>query len=281
LTKIKKGGTVEVQGASFSGLLEAQKRYNIYREGFMKKVCFHIQKGGVGKTSLSGNVADAIARKGHKTLLVDCDPQGNSSSWLCTSEIAVDIGDVLGGTATAETAIQKLADNLYILPVIAIGGNLKKWSETELIQSPKAFEFLNIDIEKLGFDYAIYDCSPSFSQLERAIIANVDEVINPLSPEFFSVDGIEIFTHELEKIEKANRIRIKNDKIVVNLLNKSFVRHKEFYEELKKLRYTVFTIPQDSKIAESQIAHKTVFEFAPNTKSVSDFETLAAAVTTK
>jgi chromosome partitioning protein len=42
----------------------------------MKKLCFYIQKGGVGKTSISGNVADTIARLGHKTILVDCDPQG-------------------------------------------------------------------------------------------------------------------------------------------------------------------------------------------------------------
>jgi predicted transposase/invertase (TIGR01784 family) len=67
----------------------------------------------------------------------------------------------------------------------------------------------------------------SFSQLERAVIASVDEVINPLSPEFFSVDGIEIFTNELEKIEKANRVTIKGKRI-------SFYKSKLIVEQIGK-----------------------------------------------
>jgi cellulose biosynthesis protein BcsQ len=240
----------------------------------MKKICFHIQKGGVGKTSISGNVADFLAHNGKKTLLVDCDPQGNSSSWLCTKDIAFDIGDVLSGGCTAEAAIIQLKENLFILPVIAIGGHLKEWAETKLVQQPKAFEFLMSDIAAVGFDFAIFDCSPSFSMLEMALIAHVDEVINPLSPEFFSVDGIEIFQHELKKIETSNRKKILNNKIVVNMLNKSFARHKEFHEELQKLNYEVFTIPQDSKIAECQIAHKSIMDYAPNARSVPFFQSL-------
>jgi cellulose biosynthesis protein BcsQ len=244
----------------------------------MKKICFHIQKGGVGKTSISGTVADNLARHGHKTILIDCDPQGNASSWFYNQELKFDIADVLAGQAELDGVIKPLAENLSLIPVIAIGGNLKKWSEAELMQSPRAFEFLMTDIGKQGFEYAICDCSPSFSQLERAIIAAVDEVINPLSPEFFSVDGIEIFTNELVRIEKANRKKIRNDKIVVNMMNRSFTRHKEFYEAIKNLPYTVFLIPQDSKIAESQIAHQSLFDFAPDTKSIADFEALTQAI---
>ena len=244
----------------------------------MKKVCFHIQKGGVGKTSISGNVADCLARNGKKTILIDCDPQGNSSSWLCPHDIEFDTGDVLSGGCAVERAIKQLKENLFILPVIAIGGHLKEWAETKLVQQPKAFEFLMADIENLGFDIAVFDCSPSFSMLEMALIAHVDEVINPLSPEFFSVDGIEIFQHELRKIETANRKKITNNKIVVNMLNKSFARHKEFYEELQKLNYEVFTVPQDSKIAECQIAHKSIFDYAPNARSVPFFENLTHSI---
>ncbi|GHT64684.1 hypothetical protein FACS1894110_04830 [Spirochaetia bacterium] len=203
----------------------------------MKKLCFYIQKGGVGKTSISGNVADAIAH-------------------------------VLGGTAQVADVIRKIVPNLFFLPVIAIGGGLKKWSETELIQNPKAFEFLNEDLAKLGFKVAIYDCSPSFSQLERAVLAEVDEVINPLTPEFFSIDGIETFTYELAKIEKAHRRQIINNKIVVNMMNLSFVRHREFHKELGKLNYRIFTISQDSKVAECHIAHRVVYHFTRSARAI-------------
>ncbi|GHV31046.1 hypothetical protein AGMMS4952_19000 [Spirochaetia bacterium] len=244
----------------------------------MKKLCFYIQKGGVGKTSISGNVADAIARLGHKTVIVDCDPQGNASSWLCLEKLEKDIAHVLSGTAQAADVIREITPNLFLLPAIVIGGDLKKWSETELIQNPKAFEFLNEDLAKLGFELAVYDCSPSFSQLERAVLAEMDEVINPLTPEFFSIDGIETFTYELGKIEKAHRRTITNNKIVVNMMNLSFARHREFHKELSKLNYRIFTIPQDSKVAECQIAHQPVCHFARSARAVPEFEAIAKAI---
>jgi cellulose biosynthesis protein BcsQ len=155
---------------------------------------------------------------------------------------------------------------------------LKQWEETELARSPRSIEFFCSDLENLGFDYALFDCSPSFSLLERSVISCMDEVINPLSAEFFSIDGIESFVNELRNIEKANRKTIKNDKIVVNLLNRSFARHRAFLDELKKLRYQVFVIPQDSKIAECQIAHKSLFDFEPKAKSLPFFRELVKAV---
>jgi cellulose biosynthesis protein BcsQ len=244
----------------------------------MKKICFYIQKGGVGKTSVSGTVAANLARQGKKTIFLDCDPQGNASSWYCGETIPHDIADVLAKRAPLDQAVKEIAPGLSMVPVVAIGGTLKEWAETKLQQNPKAFEFLNQDLAARGFEYAVYDCSPSFSQLERALIAEADEVINPLSPEFFSVDGIEIFLAELRKIEEAYRRKIRNDKIVLNMVNKSFARHREFQRVIEKLNYRLFTIPQDAKIAECQIAHKSLYAYAPGAKSLPGFEALTAAL---
>ena len=244
----------------------------------MRKICFHIQKGGVGKTSVTGNVAALLAREGKKTLLVDCDPQANTTSWFFLGRPEYDIAHVISGQVSAEKALVPLGENLSLLPVIAIGGTLKQWAETELVRSPRAVEFLISDLEKSGFEYALFDLSPSFSLLERSVISCMDEVINPLSAEFFSIDGIESFVSELRNIERANRKTIKNDKIVVNLLNRSFARHIAFLEELEKLRYKVYKIPQDSKIAECQIAHKSLVDFAPKAKSVPFFTELVNAL---
>ena len=247
----------------------------------MRKVCFHIQKGGVGKTSISGTVAAGLARMGKKTVFIDADPQGNASSWFCGESIKNDLGDILSRKSSLHDALINISPSLSMVPVIAMGGSLKKWSETELNQDPKAFEFLIGDLASMGFEFAVFDCSPSFSQLERAIIAEMDEVVSPLSPEFFSVDGIEIFVAELRNIEKKYRRKIRNDKIALNMLNRSFSRHKAFQEALEKLDYQIFTIPQDAKIAECQIAHKNLFDFAPNAKSLSSFEALIKSLVTK
>jgi len=244
----------------------------------MKKICFYIQKGGVGKTSVSGTVAVSLARRGKKTVFVDADPQGNASSWYCGETIEHDIADALEGRVTVKETIKEIAPGLSMVPVVAIGGNLKEWSETKLVKHPKAFEFLIADLAAQGYEYAVFDCSPSFSQLEQAVIAEADEVINPLSPEFFSIDGIEIFIAELKKIEDAYRRKIRNEKIVLNMVNKSFARHREFQRVLGKLNYTIYTIPQDAKIAECQIAHKSLFDYAPASKSIPAFEELTTAL---
>ena len=237
----------------------------------MKKICFHIQKGGVGKTSVTGNVAALLAREGKKTLLADLDPQANTTSWFLREEPEYDIADVITAHVGPEKAIRPIGSCFDLLPVIASKGSLKQWAETDLARNPRTVEFFISDLENLGYDYALFDCSPSFSLLERSVIACMDEVINPLSAEFFSIEGIESFVNELRNIEKANRRTIKNNKIVVNLLNRSFARHRVFLEELKKLQYRVFVIPQDSKIAECQIAHKSLADFEPRAKSLPYF----------
>jgi cellulose biosynthesis protein BcsQ len=244
----------------------------------MRKICFHIQKGGVGKTSISGTVAAGLARRGKKTVFVDADPQGSASSWYCRESVTADLGDILSRRASLPQAVKQIAPALSMVPVIAIGGTLKQWSETELPADPKAIEFLLSDLAALGFEYAVFDCSPSFSQLERAIIAEMDEVVSPLSPEFFSMDGIEIFVAELRSIEQKYRRKIRNDKIALNLVNQSFSRHRAFQEALAQLDYRIFTIPQDAKIAECQIAHQNLYNFAPGSKAIPRFNELIAAL---
>ena len=59
----------------------------------------------------------------------------------------------------------------------------------------------NKDLEDLGFEYAVYDLSPGMSLLEKRILSSVDEVITPLTPEYFSLDGIEIFNNDLKEIQ--------------------------------------------------------------------------------
>jgi cellulose biosynthesis protein BcsQ len=238
----------------------------------MYSIAFHIQKGGVGKTSIAGILSAGLARRNYKVILIDCDPQGNASSWFCTKPFSNDIVDVLAGRASLNDSLYHITQNFTILPVFAIGCSLRKWAETELINSPRSFDFMVSDLADSNFDFAIFDCSPSFSQLERAVIASVNEVINPLTPEYFSVDGIEIFNNERISIEKANRKIIKNNKIIVNMVNKSFNRHNAFSESLKTLKYQLFSIPQDSHVAECQIFHKSLYDFDLRARSIASFE---------
>jgi cellulose biosynthesis protein BcsQ len=245
----------------------------------MRSIAFHIQKGGTGKTSCAGTIAAGLARRGHKTALIDCDQQGNASSWFLTSPINRELSDILTGTAETSEALIETVPGLFLLPVAPLDGNLTAFAETQLIKNPKAFEFLVADLTALGFAYAIFDCSPSFSQLERAIIGSADEVITPLTPEYFSMDGIEIFTKELSQIRKAQRRQIIHNKIICNMINRSFSHHVAFYENLKKLEYRIFTVPQDTRIPKAQIFHQSLYDFDPKARSIPAFEELIQAIT--
>jgi cellulose biosynthesis protein BcsQ len=245
----------------------------------MRSIAFHIQKGGTGKTSCAGNAAVGLARRGHKTVLIDCDQQGNASSWFLTSPIDYELADVLLGKQETALALTGIDPGLSLLPVSPLDGTLTAFAETQLIKNPKAFEFLVADLAALGFAYAIFDCSPSFSQLERTIIGSTDEVITPLTPEYFSMDGIELFTKELAQISKAMRRNIRHDKIICTMINRSFSHHVAFYENLKKLSYRIFTVPQDTRIPKAQIFHQSIYDFDPKSKAVPAFEELIQAIT--
>ncbi|OHD54665.1 MAG: plasmid partition protein [Spirochaetes bacterium GWF1_51_8] len=244
----------------------------------MQRIAFHIQKGGVGKTTLSGNIAHALAIKGRKTIMIDCDPQGNLSGWFLKESPKFELADVLNGRAELKDAIVEVHPGLSILPTFGIGGELKTYAENKLNDEPFIFEDLSGELAKMGFDVAIYDLSPGMSRLEKCVILAMDEVITPLTPEYFGLDGIEIFNEELKKINKNYRKTVKHSKIVVNNLNHSFKRHNEIYEVYQKMDYDLYTIGQDSKLAESQVYNQSIFEYAPTSRVVPEIERLAIAI---
>lgn len=244
----------------------------------MKSIAFHILKGGVGKTSLSGNIAFKLSAK-KKTVLIDCDIQANSSKWFVKDNPVYELADILQGKIEPEKALIRVKDNFYIIPTKHRDSELKQYAETKLFQEPFVFEDLKTELEKLNFKYAIFDLSPSISQLERCILLSVNETISPLTPEYFSYDGIEVFNSEIKKINKAFRRNIKHDKIIVNNINESFSRHKVYLELINKLKsYSIFKVMQDSKIAEAQIYNKSIFEYYPKSKTIPELERITREI---
>ena len=137
-------------------------------ENVGKIIAFANQKGGIGKTTSAINIAASIAATGKKTLLVDCDPQGNSSSGLGINKKSLKLStyDLLVGRADAEGAVCATAfENLSVIPTnISLAG-----AEFELIQlDDRAFRMKN-SLEKLKetFDYIFIDCPPSLGILSK------------------------------------------------------------------------------------------------------------------
>jgi cellulose biosynthesis protein BcsQ len=241
----------------------------------MIKIAFHVQKGGTGKTTTTGNIGFEMSKM-CRVLMIDGDPQGNLTSWYCPEGISYDLADVLQEKVPLRQAIQPIAgtSNLDLLGTIAIDGELKEWAETKLSGEMYAFHDLIEKIEDLGYDAVLFDLSPGMSLLERSILSVMDEVVPVIAAEFFSLDGIEIAENELQKIRKKMRGKFTADRLVINRLNKSYSSHRGILEELEKLTYRTYVIGQSTGISDAVLHRMSLSEYDTENKYLEEYNRL-------
>lgn len=234
----------------------------------MKTIGIGLQKGGVGKTSISIALANELAKE-HKVLLIDADPQGNATSALLSDIGKYEFADVLLERCNdiREVATQTDNENLYIIPTFPIGTHLREYKASGKVNED-TFEIDN-QLKKISeyFDYCIIDTSPDFSIFERNCYYACDEIIPIVNCDSFANDGLFIFTNNIakfkEKMRKENLI-MKN--IVINRYNASLsinVAIKDIIEKNNNFNY--ITVPQDQCFMRGQLEVK-VIEGKPATK---------------
>lgn len=236
-----------------------------------KTIAFHLQKGGVGKTTISGTLACQSALSGVPTLLVDLDPQGNASSWFLHKTPKWELSDVVQGKCYPSDAIVNVDSipNLYILPTFGIGGTLKLYSETKLADEPFVVQDL-INEFKGKFKHIILDLSPGLGRLERSALIASDEVITPMTPEAFSLDGLEIFIDELNRLKKNFRADVIHEKVVINSYDERIRQHREIYNAASKGNFRIYQIPVDPVFRKSQDINVAPQLFKENGKGLKE-----------
>lgn len=236
-----------------------------------KTIAFHLQKGGVGKTTISGTLACESALAGIPTLLVDLDPQGNASSWFLSETPKWELSDVVQGNCFVRDAIVPVAQvpNLYLLPTFGIGGTLKLYAETKLAEEPFVIQDL-IQEFKGKYEHVILDLSPGLGRLERSALIASDEVITPMTPEAFSLDGLEIFIDELSRLKKNFRASVKHEKVVINSYDERIKQHRDIYEAANKGNFRIYQIPVDPVFRKSQEQNIAPQLFKENGKGLKD-----------
>lgn len=250
----------------------------------MKTITLALQKGGVGKTSMSVALAAELAKKG-KTLLIDADPQGNATTWIAGTSIAFELADVLNEKTTTKDALQTTCiKNLYIIPTAGLGGDLREYQKTKASGAPYAIADALEQIQQY-FDYCIIDTSPNFDPLNESVFMASDEIITVLQFNEFSKDGFKIFTTNLADARK--RLHYPNDKALLNkiILNAKDDRIKQqqdvlaTLQELEKGGYSLFVIPVDQAFNKAQAMHTSIHDLAGTKKeTLQAVETLAKAV---
>lgn len=171
------------------------------------------QKGGVGKTTTAINLSAYLAEKGKKVLVIDSDPQGNTTTGLGLdkNQVNITLYDVLENSAEIRNSIlPTVMDNLFIVPTdIQLSG-----AEIELINYDRR-EFILKEIIygnniKDEYDYILIDCPPSLNILTLNALTTADSVLIPLQCEFLALEGLSQFLHtyKLVKDRLNNNIEI-------------------------------------------------------------------------
>lgn len=161
------------------------------------------QKGGVGKTTSSINIAFYLAKAGKKTLLVDFDPQGNATSGLGIdkSELDATMADVVTGQKKlAEVIIPTEFKNLSVAPTMPTLAN----TEVEIAQAEHRFSRLKYAIEALNteYDYILIDCPPSLSLLTVNALIAAKYVLLPVQAEFYALEGLGQLLETMKLVRK-------------------------------------------------------------------------------
>ena len=155
------------------------------------------QKGGVGKTTTSVNLAACLAAKEQKVLLVDCDPQGNASSGygIDKSALATTIYQVIINSTPVQEAIVKTEFGVDVLPAnIELAG-----AEVELVAAISRETRLKRALEQ-EYDYILIDCPPSLGLLTLNSLAAADSVLMPIQCEFYALEGVSQLMNTIELV---------------------------------------------------------------------------------
>ncbi len=186
-----------------------------------RKICITNQKGGVGKTTTAINLSASLAVAEKKTLLVDCDPQGNATTGMGIDKNRIEKSLYHGliGKATAENLLLDTPiDTLKVLParVELIGFEVEMMDHSERNMALKS---LLAEIES-NFDYVIIDCPPSLSLLTVNALAAADCMLIPLQCEFYALEGLGQLLDTYKRIQKRINPRLSIAGILLTMFDK-------------------------------------------------------------
>ena len=218
-------------------------------------ISFANQKGGVGKTTSCVNIASCAAAMGQRVLLIDEDPQGNSTSGVGITKktIAKSIYDALVDDASPEECIVKTKfENLSIVPsTISLAG-----AEFELVDMDGREAKLKQFIEKLdgAYDLVMIDCPPSLSMLTVNALTASDGVIIPMQCEYYALEGLTQLMLTIRNVKKLYNPDLSILGILVTMFNGRLNLSIQVLDEIKKYyadKLLSVTIPRAVKLSEA------------------------------
>lgn len=246
----------------------------------MKIVSIFNQKGGVGKTTTNINLAAYLALKGQKVLVIDIDPQGNTSSGLgidkenvslTTNELLLTDESINNMILNVETI-----ENLYIVPSnMELAG-----ADLELgYRDQREFTLKNkLDELESRFDYLVIDCPPSLGLLTINALTASDSVLIPMQCEYYALEGISQLLKTIQKVKKGLNKNIEVEGVVLTMFDPRRNLQLQVAEELKSYFGDLVyenSIPRNIRLAEAPSHGIPIALYDPKAKGAEAYSDLA------
>lgn len=240
------------------------------------------QKGGVGKTTTTINLSASLAAVGKKVLVIDMDPQGNTTSGLGVEKDNVEntVYELLLGECTLEEAMQKDAfENLSVLPSNI---NLAA-AEIELIGVEEKEYLLKkaLDPVKDEYDFILIDCPPSLNMLTINSMCAGDTVLVPIQCEYYALEGLSQLMHTIDLVKERLNPELEMEGVVFTMYDARTNLSLQVVENVKSnLNQTIYKsiIPRNVRLAEAPSYGVPITEYDSKSTGAEAYRLLAEEV---
>jgi len=234
------------------------------------------QKGGVGKTTTSVNLAACLATLGQRVLLIDLDPQGNATTGcgIFKKEALPTVYQILLGAATLEQATIKTEFGFDVIPA----NRELAGAEVELIDVGQRERRLKEALEGQAYDFVLIDCPPALNLLTVNALAAAQAVMIPMQCEYYALEGLTDLVTTLRKVRASLNPVLEIEGLLRTMYNAQSTLNQQVSAELEshfsgKVYRTV--IPRNVRLAEAPSYGKPVIAFDKTSKGALSYLALA------
>lgn len=243
------------------------------------------QKGGVGKTTTSINLSAALAENGKKVLVIDTDPQGNTTSGfgLDKNELENTIYELMIGECETKDAIVKdVVEGIEGVDIIPSNVNLAA-VEIELIDAEQKEFILREAIEKVkdDYDFIVIDCPPSLSMLTVNAMTTANTVLVPIQCEYYALEGLSQLVHTVNLVKDRLNPELEMEGVVFTMFDSRTNLSLQVVENVKEhIQENVYKtiIPRNIRLAEAPSYGMPINVYEPKSAGAEAYRLLAGEV---